>query len=90
MREQPRLAACRPARLAPTTTTHASGDAATDEEGAVDLLLRDASRSALVLLAEELPTRREDLALEVEDSQKRLRVEKVGLEGGRSGADSIS
>ena len=81
MRVRPRLAACGPARLAPTTTRHASGDAATAEEVAVDLVLRDASRSAVALVAEGQPSRRDVLTLDVEDGRQRLRVEKVGVEG---------
>ena len=81
MSVQPRLAACGPARLAPTTTRHASSHAATVEEGDVDLDLRVASRSAVALLAEELPSRRKVLALDVEDGRKRLLVGKVGVEG---------
>ena len=77
MRAQPRLTACGPARLAPTTTTLASGDAATDEEDADVLLLRVASRSAMVLLAEGLPAHREVLAHDVEDGRKHLRVQVV-------------
>ena len=81
MREQPRLAACGPARLAPTPITHASGVAATVEEDDVVLLLRVASRSAIVPVAEGLPARRVVLAQDVEVGRKCLLVEEVGVEG---------
>ena len=80
-REQPRQAACGPARRAPTITTHASGGAANDEDVAADPLRCIASRTAVALLADGLPTGSEVLSLLDAVGRMRLRVGVVGPEG---------